>query len=481
MLTQPRPFDALQRSLPERVASHLPGTGTMVVLPSLSFPAGELAKITAIERYEERLLFLLLHLADADTRIVYVTSLPIDPAIVDYYLRFLPDPMAARRRLTQVVLGGFSGAGLAHDLAGDPVAIGAVRDAIADDLDRAYLLPFNVTAAERRVAEQLDIPLFAAHPELVPLGSKTGSRRVARASGVPVLPGVEDLWSTTAISDAVDRLRATHADLDAVVVKLNNGFSGQGNAIVTWDGQRAALDERETVFCADGETWTSFAGKFAAEGGVVEQLIVARAASPSAQAWISPIGAVTVVSTHDQVLGGPGGQVYLGCRYPADHAYRRTIIAHTAAVGHHLAAAGVVGPYAIDYSVVADAEPAVRLSEINLRLGGTTHPFGMARLVTGARTDPAHGMQAPSGDRVYLASDNIKHADLVGTSAADVVAAVDAAGLAFDRRTHTGVTLHLLGAVHRYGKLGAVCIAPSHAEADAQFAALLEVLTPRGR
>jgi hypothetical protein len=476
--TQPLSFDALQKTLVERTGSPMPEHDTLVVLPSLSFPASELAKITAIERYEERLLYLLLDLANPATHVVYVTSLPIDPAIIDYYLRFLDDPQDARRRLTLLSLGRFSGEGLARDLAADPAALARLREILDARDGRAVVLPFNVTDAERRVALELGAPLVAVHPDLVALGSKTGSRQVARAAGVPVLPGVENLWSTTEISAAVDALRLRRPHIDAVVVKLNNGFSGQGNAMVTWDGADADLADRDTVFCAPGETWASFAGKIAAEGAIVEQLLHARSASPSAQAWISPSGRVTVLSTHDQVLGGPGGQVYLGCRFPADPSYRTEIIAYTRAVGDHLADAGVIGPFAVDYSVVstAGARPDIRLSEINLRLGGTTHPFGMALMVTGARADAATGLLTGDGERVYIASDNLKEPRLVGVPPGDVIARVDQAGLAFDPRGGVGVTLHLLGAVEGHGKLGTVCIARSHDDAEQMLADLTALL-----
>jgi hypothetical protein len=479
VLTQPLSFDTIQKTLPDRVDAGLSTQGPLIVLPSLSFPPSELVKITAIERYEERLLYLLLQLADPSARITYVTSLPIDPAVIDYYLGFLPDPAAARSRLALVTMGRFSGRGLANDLAEDPDALERVRATLGGDTDSAVILPFNVTDAERRVAVELGAPLFAAHPDLVAHGSKTGSRRAARAAGVRVLPGVEDLWSTEAISAAVDELRRAHGGVDAVVVKLNNGFSGQGNAMVTWSGRTATLADRETVFCAPGETWTSFTAKIQDEGAIVEQLVIGRTASPSAQAWISPTGRLTVLSTHDQLLGGPGGQVYLGCRFPADRAYRAQIIDHTVAVGRQLADAGVVGPYAIDYTVVDhDDGPRVHLSEINLRLGGTTHPFGMAQLAIGAATDPhADGLLTPDGHRVYIASDNLKDPGLVGTSPATVIARVEAAGLAFDRATGTGVTLHLMGALPEHGKLGAVAIARSHDEAEAMFAELTALLT----
>ncbi len=469
MLTQPRSFDALQQTLVDRVPSLASPTGTLVVLPSLSFPAEELAKITAIERYEERMLYLLLRLRHPEARIVYLTSLPIDPTVVNYYLSFLPDPADARRRLSLISLGRFSGRGLAAELASDRRALARVRAAIADHEDRAVILPFNVTAAERHIAIALEAPLFAVHPDLIGLGSKTGSRRAARAAGVPVVPGVEDLWSPDAISAAVDDLRLRHPDVDAVVVKLNNGFSGQGNAMVTWGSDHAALSDRETVFCAAGETWESFTAKIAREGAIVEQLLTRRAASPSAQAWIAPSGELEVVSTHDQLLGGPGGQVYLGCRYPADAAYRDWIIASTEAVGSVLVDAGVVGPFAIDYTVVDDGDggPRCYLSEINLRVGGTTHPFGMARQVLGAQADAlADGLSSPQGPRVYLASDNLKQPALVGRSPTEIIDGVRDAGLAFDDRQNTGITLHLLGAVTGYGKLGAVAIAGAHDEAE---------------
>ena len=476
MLTRPHSFDELQATLPDRISSHHAPRGIIVVLPSLSFPTDELAKITAIERYEERLLHLLGWLRDPVVRVVYVTSLPIDPTIIDYYLSFLPDPSDARDRLALVDLGGFSGRGLAADLADDHAALRRLGDVIGDDAGDAVILPFNVTEAERRVATELGAPLFAVRPELVELGSKTGSRRIARAAGVPVLPGVEDLWSTDTISAAVDELRLTHPDITAVVVKLNNGFSGQGNAMVTWDGVQADLADRETVFCASGETWLSFTAKIAREGAIVEQLVTDRTASPSVQAWISPRGAIEVVSTHDQLLGGPGGQVYLGCRYPADGAYRRDILAHTHTVGARLADAGVTGPFALDFTVL-DGGRRICLSEINLRLGGTTHPFGMARMITDAHGDAAgDGLRTTDGLRVYVASDNLKEPGLIGASAAQVIRRVHDSGLAYDPGSRTGVTLHLLGAVSQYGKLGAVAIGRSHAHADELFADLVSAL-----
>ena len=53
---------------------------------------------------EERFLFLLLLLRQPRLRMVYVTSMPIAPTIVEYYLALLPGviPSHARARLSLV-------------------------------------------------------------------------------------------------------------------------------------------------------------------------------------------------------------------------------------------------------------------------------------------------------------------------------------------------------------------------------------------
>ena len=47
-------------------------------------------KIRGVHHYEERLLFSLIRLRNPETRIIYVTSQPLHPSIVDYYLELLP-------------------------------------------------------------------------------------------------------------------------------------------------------------------------------------------------------------------------------------------------------------------------------------------------------------------------------------------------------------------------------------------------------
>ncbi|HVF13002.1 MAG TPA: peptide ligase PGM1-related protein, partial [Acidimicrobiales bacterium] len=461
----------------------------IVAVPSISYPVVELRKIAAVQSYEERMLFVVLLLADPEVRIVFVTSEVVDPAVVDYYLRFLPDPEDARRRLRLVAVGDPTIGSLSEKLLARPADLERLRTAVADLSDRGSadggMLPFNVTGAEQSLADALGLPLYGPRPDLVWLGSKSGSRQMAMEAGVPVLPGVEDVFSVAELAKAVASLRDSRPEASAVVVKLNNGFSGQGNAILELDGLADPLTASATVFCAPEESWPAYEAKIEAEGVIVEEVVRSDGLrSPSVQLQISPCGEVEVLSTHDQILGGPQNQVYLGCRFPARSEYRGAIQAEAEKVARVLASRGVTGVFGIDFLVLEDHVDGERvdgervdgyrvdghrvtLSEINLRVGGTTHPYWMARLTTGGTYDRTRGELIAGGvAKSYMATDNLKIARLAGSSPAGVIAAVDHAGLAFDPSTGTGVTLHLLGGVPGHGKLGATCVANSPEAAD---------------
>jgi hypothetical protein len=452
--------------------------GTIVVLPSATFPDSELRKIVAIQHYEERLLCTTLLLANPDVEITYITSLPVDEAIIEYYLRFVPDGASAAQRLHLVVVGEDSGRALTAKVLDAPRVVDRVRD-LVDGADNAYILPFNVTSLEGRFAEAVGLPIFGAAPELASLGSKTESRRAARRAGVDVLDGAEDLRSVRELDAAIGGLRARRPNAKAAVMKLNDGFSGQGHAIVELSGF-SSLETATITFIADEESWSSYSQKVESGGAVVEELIrVPGIVSPSVQLRISPGGAVDVVSNHDQILGGLHDQVYLGCRFPARADYRLDIQERARRVGEVLAADGVIGAFGIDFVLVPDGTDGwdIRLSEINLRMVGTTHPNWMARLVTGGTYDPSTGqLMAQGRPKSYVASDNLKGARLLGRMPVDVIEEVDHRGLAFDPDRGTGATLHLLGAVPGFGKMGMTCIADSPEEADALYGELTAVL-----
>jgi hypothetical protein len=487
-----RPHTRAFEDLQERLKALLAGrslseleSATAVVIPSITFVPEELRKITAIEHYEERLLCLVLWLANPSMHMVFVSSVRIEDVVVDYYLSFLPDPKDARRRLRLYCLDDPEARALSEKLLDRPEAVEQIRDLIHDPR-RAFIVPFNVTELERDIAVELGIPLYGPAPELVELGTKSGSRRVAKRAGVPLLPGAEDLRSIDELERAIKAIAREEPDARSVVIKLNNGFSGQGNALLDIASLRTPMQDSPTIFCAEEETWASYERKIVADGAVVEQLVRhPEMASPSVQLRILPGGICQVLSTHDQVLGGPDDQVYLGCRFPARSDYRALIQEHALSVGAVLAVEGVIGAFGLDFVVIPNGKSHdAFLSEINLRMGGTTHPFVMAQGVTGAKYDLLKGeLIADERPKRYVASDNLKSGHYKGLTPARVLDALRAAGLAFDERTKTGVTLHLLGALQHYGKLGALCIADDNDRASELYDSLegtLEGLTNSG-
>lgn len=448
-------------------------SGTLVVVPSITFPEVELRKITGIQFYEERLLFLLLLLRHPDLSIVFVTSVRVEEPVVDYYLRFVPPEVRPGERLWLVALWNPQPRALAGKLLEDEAALGRLRELARGD---ACLLTFNVTHLEEELAARLDAPLYGCPVDVVSLGSKSGSRRVAREAGVPVLPGAEDLFSLHEVEKALNELRATSRARSAVV-KLNDGFSGQGNAIVDLTSDRP-VTERHTVFCASEESWSSFEAKLGEHGGVVEEhLKVPGMVSPSVQMRIAPDASVEVVSTHDQILGGPDGQVYLGCRFPAHERYREAIQDAGRRVARVLAEHGAMGSFGIDFVIPPGDPPQPFLTEINLRMGGTTHPFLMAEFATGGTYDESTGeLVAGGAPKHYVATDNLKSDDYVGLAPETLIRTMDDAGLAFDMQTKTGVLLHLLGALKKHGKVGMTCVGDSAEEADLLYERAQEVL-----
>src|ERR1700687_1047985 len=75
---------------------------TSVIVPSLTLDFGEMAKIAGMPFYEERLLFLLMRLRNPRARVVYVTSQPVHPMVLEYYLQLMTGIPAShvRNRLT---------------------------------------------------------------------------------------------------------------------------------------------------------------------------------------------------------------------------------------------------------------------------------------------------------------------------------------------------------------------------------------------
>jgi hypothetical protein len=468
-------FATLQGSFPEqfeRVFPHRLVPRTVVVVPSLSLPPEELKKISGVHHYEERMLFTLMLLRMPNTRLIFVTSQPIAPGIIDYYLHLLPGipSVHARERLMHLACHDGSEIPLAQKVLDRPRLIRRIRNAIPD-LSSAHLTCFNATELERTLAVRLGIPLYACDPALSDLGTKSGSRRTFREAGIALPDGAEDLRDMDDAVEALTALRRRNPGLRKAVVKLDEGFSGEGNAVFRFEGapEGAGLDAwvREALpqrlrYEAAGETWDHFAASYAEMGGIVEAWVDGdMKASPSVQCRVNPAGQPEVISTHDQVLGGPSGQVFLGCTFPANGVYRKDIQEAGVRVGDVLAEKGALGRFGVDFvSVREGTEWKHYAIEINLRKGGTTHPYDMLEFLTDGTYDVASGLHRTSAGRslFYFASDNLVNDCYRGLTPRDLVDIAVEQQLHFHGATQEGVVFHLIGALSEFGKLGVLCI-----------------------
>jgi hypothetical protein len=460
---------------------------TSVVVPSMTLDSTELAKIEAASFYEERLLFLLIRLRNPQAHMVYVTSQPIHPVILEYYFQLLAGIPAshARSRLTLLCANDASPRPLTEKILERPRLIQRIRYGISDT-SRAYMTVISATPLERRLAVLLGIPLNGVDPRLQDLGTKSGSRKAFREAGAPLPEGREDLRSREAAVEALEELKGANPTLRRAVIKLNEGFSGSANAIFQYPENPGAAAIRNSLaslsFSEPEETPECYFDRLPEMGGIVEEMIEgAEIASPSAQLRVDPYGEVEILSTHDQILGGPTGQTYLGCRFPAADAYRDAIQQAARSIGAVLAGKGVVSRLGIDFLArrregVEDWE--LFALEINLRIGGTTHPFLALQFLTGGRLDPATGLfRSPRGlPKYYRSTDNLKSPAYRGLCPEDLIDITTANHLHYDHGSETGVLFHMIGALSQYGKLGLTAIGNSHAEADAAYGRALEIL-----
>lgn len=460
---------------------------TSVIVPSLTLDQSELRKIAGVSYYEERLLFLLIRLRNPHARVVYVTSLPVHPLVLEYYFQFLAGIPAshARARLTLLCAYDASPRSLTEKILERPRLIQRIRAGIADP-SRAYLTVFNSTPHERKLAVLLGIPMNGVDPKLAHLGSKSGSRRIFKQCGVALPLGTEDLHGSHEVEDALLDLKRQKPELLRAVVKLNESFSGEGNAVFRYPEETSREAVRDAIaeleFSVASETVPAFFDKFGHMGGVVEEFLEGHEkTSPSAQLRIGPGGEVLPISTHDQLLGGPSNQVFLGCEFPARDDYRMPIQELALQIGHCLAEHGVVSRFGIDFLAWRDAPDAAwRLAalEINLRMGGTTHPYLALQFLTGGALDPVTGLfLSPSGHaKYYRATDNLRSERYRGLLPEDLIEILTVNRLHYSHGTESGVLFHLIGAVSEYGKLGLTAIANSREQVDELYRRTLAIL-----
>ena len=487
-------FKKLQDRFPRQFENVFPdklAPRTVVIIPSLSMDTEILSKISGINHYEERMLCMLMLLRMPRTNVIYVTSQTIDPIIIDYYLHLLPGITGyhALKRLTLLSCHDTSPKPLTQKILERPRLIKRIKECIHPDHE-SHMSCFNVTQLERSLAVQLQIPIYGCDPDLYDLGSKSNGRKIFRECGLNVPPGFEDLHTEDDIIDALAKLKQANPALRKAVVKINDGFSGDGNAIFSYSDSEDAPEMRDWIrdnlrekikLVANDLSFVMFLEKYYSMGGIVEEFLEGgHKESPSVQCRVTPTGNCDIISTHDQELSGESGQVYVGAHFPATNAYAVELGKMGKRVAEALKKKGVLGRFAVDFISVKNGDEWTHYPiEINLRKGGTTHPFLMLQFLTDGVYNAEEGLYYTSKGhlvRYYFCSDNLRSDLYKGLSPHDLIDIAMVNDLHYDGTSQEGVMFHLIGALSQFGKLGVVCIGSTPQRAREFYAKIVAVL-----
>ena len=488
-------FDALQRGMSDVWAAmrldH--ADESVVVVPSVSLEHTTATTGTLVQAMEERALFLLLLLRQPRLRMVYVTSSPVPEAVIEYYLGLLPGviPSHARRRLSMISLGDAAAAPLSAKLLARPRVLREIG-ALIPNRSRSHLIPYNTTALERDVALCLGIPMYGADPRLADLGSKTGCRRMFEELGVRYPrrrrgPAHAGRPRHQPAGDAPATALPGRGDREAERGRLRVGQRGGPTCTDCPDPVRTtrpeALRERVLGMALEDPSIAvaDYLRDFESGGGIVEERITGVAlTSPSVQMRAAPDGSVELLSTHDQLLGGSSGQSYLGCVFPADPAYAAAIAEPAMVVGRHLAGLGVIGRFAVDFVTVQDdgGSWTAYAIELNLRKGGTTHPFLTLQYLTDGQYDGDEGrFVTATGDEKHLvATDHFDDERLRALRLDDLFDVLATHRLHFDASRQTGTVLHMMSCVTECGRLGITAVGDSAEQAQQMYEEAQRVL-----
>ena len=150
-----------------------------------------------------------------------------------------------------------------------------------------------------------------------------------------------------------------------------------------------------------------------------------------------------------------------------------------------MAKEGVIGRFALDFVVVRakDGTWEPYAIEINLRKGGTTHPFLTLQFLTDGTYDTETGIfTAPNGQqKFFVASDHVESPRYRTLTPDDLFDIVVRHHLHFGQFRQTGVVFHMMSALGELGRTGMTAVGNSHADAKALYDRAIAVLDEETR
>jgi hypothetical protein len=453
--------------------------GFVVVVPSISVPQPYLDVIPGAPDYEARTIPWSSLLSDR-YKVIVMSSSPVQSWELQALKMVSNSALSERVQFLPLIGDDRVNMSLARKLLDHFDLLWRVREIVADS--PAMLVPYTASGHERFLADVLGIPMVGRDPALAyTCGTKSGARKRFRRLGMPLSPGLEDLFKIDDVVDAIRELWLSAGKSVTVVLKLNDGVSGMGNVnirlpepseIAHYDYRDAILGLLDEAEC-NGLSKAQFLQLIPAVGAITELYVPDVFSSPSGQFFIHEDGRVEILATHEQILKG---SVYLGACCPALPRYHDQIVRQTQEIAADLASDGYVGYGSVDFVAVATASGCGLVPiEINDRQGGTTHLYQTVTRLTGAKYDITSGtLLDENGPLCYRGTDNFKSANFKGIDPEEFVAELESryAALFFARGKKSGCVMHAVRLLP-HGKMGYVAFGRSPEQA-ADLAKALE-------
>lgn len=191
------------------------------MIPSISYSKKELETVAGALFFEERMLYAIYGLEDSETKVIYLTSTPIDPAIIEYYFNKVPN--APRSQIRFYSMNDGSPTSLAEKLYNHPNMMRRLSNLAEKD---EVILATMGGEFEAKIAQKLGLPIANATNSQLYWGTKAGSRQIFSECGIPHPDGTfETLKSRQDLVAVINEVCIRNPDAKKGVVKLMEGIA----------------------------------------------------------------------------------------------------------------------------------------------------------------------------------------------------------------------------------------------------------------
>ena len=139
-----------------------------------------------------------------------------------------------------------------------------------------------------------------------------------------------------------------------------------------------------------------------------------------------------------------------------------------------------MGRFGIDFLITqgSSGEWQAHAIEINLRNGGTTHPFLTLMALTDGHYDPQTSeFRAATGQaKYYIATDHLEAPEYARLTPDDLLDLLPRRGLIWQSGTQTGITFHMISSLAVAGRVGLTAIGDTPEQAEELYAGAKSVM-----